>query len=375
MKVLDIISEAPQPGTAPPGMKWNGSIFVPISAPDKSPKNKSNKNSKKPIQFSGKRTAPPPEFKRTSKTAKPDWWDRTVERWKKRSSNYDAYVSQRVPKFIDKLGGILGRILKYAGLLTPVYTLYNDLAKLEFDYINEIYPYDSGDDDQDIATYNVSRNYMWGKFMATEGAVIAAQSIKWMLKTVFWTRLAKNLVTFLSSGVTLGASIAVGLATEAGILWFSNWLQSPEGEKWWTNAVVEGYLKGAGNWADGAWSLLVGSYNAATQGKFITPADQAREKRAAGKPPQSDQSKQLPTEPPESQNKIKWPKEIRNWVNGGWSVGGHPVTDGRGYLRPESAGVLSVEGARASAKLRGLPDPLADLPVAPGEKHPGPFKG
>jgi hypothetical protein len=70
---------------------------------------------------------------------------------------------------------------------------------------------------------------------------------------------------------------------------------------------------------------------------------------------------------------INWPSHIRNWNSGGWTVGGTDVTDGLGNLVPGIENVLGVQGARREAQRLKLPDPLADLPARPGQKHPGPF--
>lgn len=337
-----------------------------------------NKNKRK----RKRRTPPGPNPKPSDKSVpKPDHWDRTVARWKNRAENYAKYQEQTIPKWVGRWGGLLNRILKGIGLLTPVYTLYKELANLELDFIEGNDPYNSGDDEQDLIVYNKDRDFRWGKFMATEGAVIGARSIVWVLRAVFWTRLAKNLFAFLSAGATFGLSVAGALATEGGIAWFSYWLQTPEGLKWWTNSVIEPWLKGVGNFTDTAWQGLVMAYTKATGGEAKSSSDIAQDKRDQRRQdgggqaarPNQNQRQRLPTEPPQSQSGTNWPSNIRTWVNGGWSVGGHPVTDGRGYLKSGMQNIISVQGARREAKRLGLPDPLADLPVAPGQKHPGPF--
>jgi hypothetical protein len=182
--------------------------------------------------------------------------------------------------------------------------------------------------------------------------------------------------------VTFGVGLAATIATESGILWFSTWLQSKEGEQWWADSVIEPYLRTGGFLADTAWQGLVAGYNKFTKGEFKTSSDEAQEKREKkdkedpdrrGQGAQADSSATLPTKPPESQSKVKWPSHIRNWNSGGWTVGGADVTDGKGFLVPGIENVLSVQGARREALSRKLPDPLADLPARPGQQHPGPF--
>ena len=384
MRILDIITEAAPPsGPVPPGMKWNGTMWVPDTTP--SPKTEPRKRTpKKPRDSSEKRKrTPPPDTpeSRAEPGRKPDAWDRMKDRWdkKKQDQRYAEYINKRKIVWINRLGKVMGWLLKAAGLLTPIYTLYDELASLEQDYVDREEPFNTGDEATDIATYNSHRNWLWGKFMATEGAVIAARSIAWVIRSIFWTRFARWIIGAISTGATFGIGLAGTIATEAGILWFSNWLQSKEGEQWWSDSVLEPYLRTGGFVADTAWQGLVAAYNKATKGEAKTSTDQAQEKREKkdkedpDRRGQGGQPEALPTKPPESQSKVNWPSNIRNWNSGGWTVGGTDVTDGKGFLVPGIQNVLGVQGARREAKRLGLPDPLADLPAAPGQKHPGPF--
>ena len=388
MKVLDIIVEASPPsGPVPPGMRWNGTMYVPIDTP-KDPKSDPKKTPRKrpkrdkPLPVPGRRTPPVDSIESSKVPAKqPDGWDKIKDRWKTRGDRYDAYVDQGVPKYLNRISGVVRFFMKAAGLLGPLVVFYGELAKLEKDYIDEVYPFDTGDDQMDNDVYNSMRNFMWGKFLATEGAIIASRSLVWVLRATLWTRTLKNVAAFLSAGATFGTSVAVALATEAGLLWFSNWLSGPEGKKWWENEFIAPYLRFGGAIVDTAWQALVMAYTKATGGKAQTSAEivqDKREKKRAQTDPDNqngrgDQRERLPTEPPPSQSAVDFPSNIRTWVNGGWAVGGHPVTDGRGFLTPGVQNVLSVQGARREAQRRNLPDPLADIPAAPGQKHPGAF--
>ena len=389
MRILDIIMEAPAPsGPIPPGMKWNGTMWIPDTTP--SPKPDSDPTKRTPRRKTDRpprkrRTAPPDSpDSRSVPGRKPDLWDRMKDRWSKegQTRRYAEYVEGRKVVWINRLGKMMGWLLKAAGLITPIYTLYEELAFLEKDFVDAVEPYNTGDDALDLQTYNSHRNWLWGKFMATEGAVIGVRSIAWVIRSIFWTRFARWIIGGLSTGVTFGVGLAATIATEAGILWFSNWLQSKEGEQWWADSVIEPYLRTGGFVADTAWQGLVGAYNKTTKGEFKTSSDEAQEKREKkdkedpdrrGQGAQSDGSATLPTKPPESQSKVNWPSHIRNWNSGGWTVGGADVTDGKGFLVPGIQNVLSVQGARREALSRKLPDPLADLPAAPGQQHPGPF--
>ena len=93
-----------------------------------------------------RRKPPAPTPTKSDTSVKPDHWDRTVARWKNRAENYEAYKTRTVPKWIGRLSGVLRTILKGAGLLTPVYTLYEELANLELDFIEGNDPYNSGND-------------------------------------------------------------------------------------------------------------------------------------------------------------------------------------------------------------------------------------
>lgn len=383
MKIFDIICEGPAPTPAPPGMKWNGTMWVPNTAADTASDKPNFK--RRPARRKKNRTAPPDVPGKTGPTpsSEPSGIDKIKERWRTNAQRYAKYTDEGVTKRINQLGKITKYLLKAAGFLIPIEQLYSELAKLELDYVEGLYPFNTGDDEADLAIYNERRNWFWGRFMATEGAVLAAQTLAWALRSIFWGRIAKNIVTFISAGVTFGTSIAFSLATEAGIAWMSKWLSTPEGEQWWRESFIGPLLRFGGAVLDTAWQGLVMAYTKGTTGQAQSSNDIAQDRRDNRRsdpnyvpPPTTGlgtQSEKLPDKPPESQSKINWPSNIRNWNNGGWTVGGEQVTDGKGYLIPGIQNVISVQGARAEAKRKGLPDPLADLPAAPGKQHPGEY--
>ena len=49
-------------------------------------------------------------------------------------------------------------------------------------------------------------------------------------------------------------------------------------------------------------------------------------------------------------------------------VGDQPVTDDDGTLIPGMQNEIRVQGARATAKLLKLKDPLSDIPLKPGQE-------
>lgn len=395
MRILDIIMEAPQPsGPVPPGMKWNGTMWVPDTGPTPKKKRPRRDRKKPPIDKKPKpapRNRKPPEDipgKSKNLPRSPDIIDKLKYRWSKegQSARYAEFVNGKRMIWAARLGKLTVWILRGAGIITPLYELYDNLSRLEKDFVDIADPF-TGDDEYDEDLYNKARNQLWADFMVQEGAVLAAQTLALVLRYITWTAFVRRLVMFLSAGATFGIGLAAGITVEAMILWLQYWLKTPEGREWWKSSFIEPYIRYGAAALDGAWQSLVGFYNKTTKGEFKTSTDVALDKRAEkDKEPnrpnknkrtdttgQATQPSALPTSPPADQSSTQWPSNIRNWSGGSWIVGGTRVTDGQGYLIPGVSNVLAVQGARREALSRKLPDPLADLPAGPGEKHPGPF--
>lgn len=363
-------------------------------------------------------------------TTKPQGLESMFDRWKTRHADYAAYLDETVPKWVNRLSVFTRWLLKYIGLFEPVYQLYEQLAKAEKDYIDEVYPFNAYEqynkkgmdiseeqaDEVDKERYSTARNWILGEFMAKEGAIIVTRSIVMVVKFVLWTKMIKNVFLWIGAPVTFYTSAAAAVSTEVLILIFIKWLESPDGRKYWEDRFRREIMF-VGTAGDSMWQAFNAFYSTATQGKIVLSKDEvndARKKlrdqgggdstndknppnqptntpstdkndknkttdnqRNKGQGTQDDSktvpSKKLPKQPPVEQTKTKYPDFIRIWSNGGWYVGGHPVTDGDGFLEPGVDQVGTVDGARRWAISRGYPDPLADLPTRPGQKRPEPI--
>lgn len=399
---------------------------------EKKGKDKSSTQQSKPLspeEPSTRQSKPPPpmpEDAGKTRAPKQDWWDKAAARWKN-TAEYDAYVQKRVPKWIGRLSWGTMWMLRYFNLLEPLYMMYADLARAEKAYMDEQYPYNHYEryreqgsdvtreqsDKADMERYNQDRNYIVGEFMAKYGVILVLQSLRMLIQWLVWGKLIKNIFLYLSAPATFGASIIGAVGSEVAIGATIAFLESKEGKEWWQKKVRSEVIL-LGQIGDSGWQTLRTGILAFARQPALTSQEAVNEKRKQYREPESyppelepndsksDKTtsnvekdskgqgtqnntgkntgekipvppKRLPKLPPASQSKVKFPSDVRSWINGGWNINGEPVTDGDGFLIPGIEHDIRVRVARRWAKEHGYPDPLADLPAAPGQQHPGPF--
>lgn len=282
-------------------------------------------------------------------------------------------------------------------------------------------------DKDDMLTYNNMRNYLIGDFVGKYGVIITMHMLAQIIAAVVWGSRVKNVFLYIGAPLTFGTSLIGAVGSQVATAAFIAWLESKEGRKKWEHyAFTEIFgipfkttgrevVGGFGEIADSFWQgMKMTALSIARHPNPQFSKEELRDKRkqyrqpdaplpgldqkdtsstasnnntrnvekdskgqgtqnntTSEKPPKKSSS--LPKYPPASQSKVQWPSDVRSWVNGGWNIYGEPVTDGLGFLIPGIEYETKVRLARRWAKSNGYPDPLADLPAAPGQQHPGPF--
>jgi hypothetical protein len=325
--------------------------------------------------------------------------DKFKEKWGKAETKqkYDDWANSKEGVWKARLGKVFLWAARTGNFILPIAELYSNLAKLELDFIEMNKPF-TGDLELDKRYYNAWRNEFFEEFFTGAGAVIAGQVSGQLVRLLYYTTFIRRFILGLSAGLTWGVGLLAGITLEGMILWAQTWLQTPEGQKWLREQYFEPVVRYGATAADGAWQSLVGFYRKAftgdkfMSGEYKTPTDSAvdarNQKNAANKNDQGNKTdntdnkldnktdttpKNKPVPQPPKQKIDRLPQNIRSWNGKQWIVGGVPVTDENGNLEPGVEYSIQVKMARQEAKRKGLPDPLADLPAAPGETHPGKF--
>lgn len=157
-------------------------------------------------------------------------------------------------------------IIRILGIASAVSDLYVELGYAQEDYVAGKISQD------DLQKY---RQWAFGKFIVDIGAVVAASLANAMTVGMI-AKWIIRLAGAASGSVTAGASIAAVIASEAFFQWLAKWLSSSIARDWFTSYLVKHMLENAGAIPEGAWSALVGYYNAGKAG------DKAKDKVAPG---------------------------------------------------------------------------------------------
>ena len=360
MKVFDIITEQPNIATQPiPGsssglvMPAGSRTASPVpTTPSASPTTTTNTPATK--ANAAKRIAQGPKTPTMKSTSK-NPIARIVDNAKIRARRNQKWLAGREKILGEKYGWKLKTLFRLFGIweiLTETWATT--------DILDEMYQNGEINDQQ----LEEGREFVWGLFNT---AAVAPTVIKITSNALLLTRLLrfmKNSLAVVSAPASLGASIAAAAASEAFFIWLQKWIVSKEGQAWFEKYLYE-VIRYFGKPTDSVANSLQQAYNKVQgkEGDYYADAKKRKEKSGTGQATQS--TNQKPPPPPETSE--TWPRHVRYTDDNYIFVGGMMVTDEKGLLVPGVQNEIRVQGARATAKLLKLKDPLEDIPLPPGQ--------
>lgn len=260
MKVYEILSEAaPPPGPVPAGMHWNGSMFVPGTAPAQ-PQAAAPAQSKASADSKARRvahankvkdiTTPPKIVRQLGRHT-----NRRKAEYLKKTARADAIKAS----YLGKLGKAGEFFIRWAGLLEPVYQLWQTVSGLEDDYKNGM-DYDGHPMTEE--DFIAERDFAYGIFSAQILVPSIVRALANSEKILNLVRHIKNAGAIAAAPVSGGLSIGAALATEAGFAAFRVFLGSDMVQNWLADWIMS-WVKGVG-WVgtglvDGLWNLFTTS--------------------------------------------------------------------------------------------------------------------
>jgi len=362
MKVFDIIVEQPSVATQPIPGSTSGLIMPagsrtatpapPAATTSSTPTTSSTTSPKK--ANTAKRVVKGPNTP-TAKSTNKNPIARIVDNAKIRARRNQKWLAGREKILGEKYGWKLKTLFRLFGIweiLTETWATTDVLDD----------KYQKGEIDQ--TQLEEGREFAWGLFNT---AAIAPTVIKVTSNALLLTRFLrfmKNTLAVVSAPASLGASIAAAAASEAFFIWLQKWIVSTEGQKWFSTYLYE-VIRYFGKPTDAVANKLQQAYNTVQgkEGDYYADAKTRKEKSGTGQAAQPDSK---PPPPPETSE--TWPRHVRYTDDNYIFVGGMMVTDEKGFLVPGTQNEIRVQGARATAKLLKLKDPLADIPVRPGQE-------
>jgi hypothetical protein len=210
------------------------------------------------------------------------------------------------------------------------------------------------------------REFAWGLFNT---AMIAPAVVKLTSRALLVTtvlRLFKNALAVIAAPVSLGASVVGAVATEAFFVWLRKWIMSPEGQEFFKTYLFE-VVRYFGKPTDATANLLQKAWRT-VQGKEGDYYQDAEKRKEQSGKDDKGQGAQTDKEPQVTASSETWPRHVRFTHQNRIYVGGKIVTDHTATLIPGVQNEIRVQGARATAKLLKLKDPLEDIPVKPGQE-------
>jgi hypothetical protein len=342
MRLSELLFEDPAPsGPVPPGMKWNGTMWVPDTTPVKADAPKTDEPKTEPAKKKKKRINPR------------NMYDSAVARIKYKQS----WVRRREQVLGEKYGWKLKWLFRGLGIwvaITETWAITDVLDDM----------YQKGEIDE--TELEEGREFAWGLFNT---ATIAPAVIRLTANALLLTRVLrflKNALAAVTAVGSLGASIAAAAASEAFFIWLQKWIMSVEGQKWFSTYLYE-FIRYFGKPTDAVANTLQQAWNV-TQGKGnIDYYDDAKKRREQGGKADGQGGQPDKGPPPPPQSTETWPRHIRYEDRNRIFVGGVKVTDDEGKLIVGVQNALAVQGARAGAKQLKLKDPLEDIPLHPGQ--------
>jgi hypothetical protein len=347
MRLSELLFEADAPsGPVPPGMKWNGTMWVPDTTPVKADAPKTD---------APKTDSDSPKRKPRSKPFTPqDLLDRAKQRLRRNAK----YVKNAEKLIDDKYGWKLKLLFRTLGLLAIITETWATT-----DVLDEMYQ----NGEISAEKLEEGREFAWGLFNT---AALAPLVVRWTANALLVTkaaRILKWLLSFASAPFSLGASIVVAAGTEAFFIWLQKWIVSKDGQKFFETYLFE-VIRYFGKPTDATANMLQSAWNK-VQGKEGDYYDDAKKRRAEKAPPEDPEGQggQTAGPPPIAPSKETWPDHIRYEKQNRIFIGGMKVTDDQGKLIPGIQNAIQVQGARAAANTLKLQDPIADIPQRPGE--------
>ena len=241
-------------------------------------------------------------------------------------------------------------IFRVIGIVTAVNQLYGTLCALEAMYVKGLI---------DETRLKSQREFEFGIFQTQILLPLIPKAVGWMINFLTGAKAVTQLLGGISAVGTAGASIAVTLATTAGVTWLQYWLGTQSGRDWVAASLLMPLVQGFGKIGDEAWDQLMNAYQGAT-GKAPNKAVPGSYKQAAVRR-YGDEEKAtaaLAARDAKKNDNAKY-------------IDGVKVTDQQGNLLPQDTLSYnhSLGGFRRKEIAAGRPDPLAQF-AKPGEALP-----
>lgn len=245
-----------------------------------------------------------------------------------------------------KFGGPATTLFKILGLTSALTNLYSNLVVLEAMYVQGKLPGDDGG----RARYEEQREFEFGVFETQILVPAIARTLLRISRSVTAAKLLLRLLGGFASFATAGVSLAVTLATEAGLAWLQHWLGTDAGRQWLWDYCAPA-VRGIGKPMDALVSGITNAYQKADVKKYGS--------EEGAKKAQADREQKAAT-------------KTANVKTVTTKSGDVVVTDEQGYLLPSLTLRFdqALQQARKDAIKAGQPDPLKQFPVKPGEKFP-----
>jgi hypothetical protein len=350
MKVHDILTEAGPTSYVPASPGSPIVVPTPLTPTPGSPS---------PAPVPSSPTSPKPGTPITnapkSKTFK-NPLDKLYKSIELRAKRNNARIARMEAKFNNGYGWRLKLLFRLMGLVVPTVNLYNLLEE-----IDEWWRQGKIDNEDN---YNDLRDLAYGTYQT---AILAPILIRWLARLVRLTSFLnwiKRIAAFASAPVTGGLTLAAALATEAGVLWFQNWLTSPAGQDWIINSIFMDIVKNFGKVGSTGVDLLAQAFG--QKGAL----DRVKEKPPLPGKDDTDKDRGQGTqdrEAPEPARGASYSTDVRYSRAGNVYVGNVLVTDQDGYVDPKKIDLIPVQSARSTAVRRGQPDPIEGIPQRPGK--------
>lgn len=215
-----------------------------------------------------------------------------------------AASASRAAQTVDKMTKRLGpwmMLLRIIGVATACYELWEDLDAAQA-------AYEAGEIESE-SELREFRQFYTGVFVASILAPAVAKMLVNSRYVVWVARFIVRVVGLGTSVLTVGASVAALIATEAFFTFLTVWLNSDAAKDWMSNYLLKPLIL-VGSVPETAWSMLTGYYE---------KADKKRVEK--GQPSGKDTSTPLGYVQP------KVPPTL---------IGGVRVTDAEGYLLPNA---------------------------------------
>jgi len=268
------------------------------------------------------------------------------------SSKYAAKLElydELAAKWTKNFASPLVLVFRFVGITTAITQLYANLCVLEAMYVQGLI---------DETKLQSQREFEFGVFQTQVLLPLVPKMVGWFVKFLTGAKAVTRLFGGLSAVGTAGVSIAVTLATEAGVTWLQYWLGTESGRRWVAGLAFTP-VKYFGKIGDEVWDQLLNAYQSAS-GKAPNKAVPGSYKQQAVRKYGDE----------EKATAALAARDAKKKDNAGY-VDGIMVTDQQGNLlsKNELSFDASLNYARQKAIDAGQPDPLAKF-AKPGQALP-----